>query len=256
MIERMQMSVSIRLKTIREHLDKTQKEMASLTGISYRTWQNYEDGVNPPGWDACEALVKLGFNANWLLTGKGGIKEMSPSKPFYKQVRDGEVPMAGDGESASYPLMEGFKGASTTNDLPEGFVQVPRYEVAASAGGGALIHSEQIVDHLAFRADWVKMALGVHVSSLALINVTGDSMEPTLSNGDLILIDTSIGSVDDSGVYVLRFDGKLKVKRLHSKADSVDILSDNPRYPTETLRGDLLQGLNVVGRVVWCGRRM
>lgn len=227
------MSVSERLKAIRDELGKTQKEMAVLTGISYRTWQNYEDGVNSPGWDACEALVKLGFNANWLLTGEG-------------EMRGG----------TSYAMPEILKNADNVSELGEGFVHVPRYKVSASAGGGALIHSEQIVDHLAFRADWVKMALGVPVSSLALINVTGDSMEPTLSNGDLILIDTTIGSVDDSGVYVLRFDGKLKVKRLHSKADSVDILSDNPRYPTETLRGDLLQGLNVVGRVVWCGRRM
>lgn len=69
------MSVSDRLKTMRELLGKTQKEMASLTGISYRTWQNYEDGVNSPGWDACEALVKLGFNANWLLTGEGEMMQ-------------------------------------------------------------------------------------------------------------------------------------------------------------------------------------
>ncbi len=208
--------------------------MAEQLKISFRSWQDYELGKSVPGGKVFEALAKLGFNANWLLTGEGAIQ---------KGVE-------------SYPLAEGDKTAEITGELGEGFVHVPRYKVAASAGGGALIHSEQIVDHLAFRADWVKMALGVPVSSLALINVTGDSMEPTLSNGDLILIDTSIGSVDDSGVYVLRFDGKLKVKRLHSKADSVDILSDNPRYPTETLRGDLLQGLNVVGRVVWCGRRM
>jgi phage repressor protein C with HTH and peptisase S24 domain len=251
------MSVSIRLKTIREYLGKTQKEMASLTGISYRTWQNYEDGVNPPGWDACEALVKLGFNANWLLTGEGGIKEMSPSKPFYKQVRDGEVPMAGDGESASYPLMEGFKGASTTNELPEGFVQVPRYEVAASAGGGSVIHSEQIVDHLSFRADWVHNALGVPVTSLALINVTGDSMEPTLSEGDLILIDMSYQGVKDNAVYVLQLNGALLVKRIQHKLDgSVIVKSDNAIYEPEQIGSEAVDSLNVIGRVVWCGRRM
>lgn len=235
------MSVSERLKAIRDKLGKTQKEMAVLTGISYRTWQNYEDGVNSPGWDACEALVKLGFNANWLLTGEGATLYSVPHHSH---------------DTSGYLISEELKSAGSTGELGEGFVHVPRYKVSASAGGGALIHSEQVVDHLAFRADWVKMALGVPVSSLALINVTGDSMEPTLSNGDLILIDISVVSVDDSGVYVLRFDGKLKVKRLHSKADSVDILSDNPRYPTETLRGDLLQELNVIGRVVWCGRRM
>lgn len=229
----MNKTLAERLKTIRELAGNDQKTMAEQLNISFRSWQDYELGKSVPGGKVFEALVKLGFNANWLLTGDG-------------EMRGG----------TSYAMPEILKNADNVSDLGEGFVHVPRYKVSASAGGGALIHSEQIVDHLAFRADWVKMALGVPVSSLALINVTGDSMEPTLSNGDLILIDTTIGSVDDSGVYVLRFDGKLKVKRLHSKADSVDILSDNPRYPTETLRGDLLQGLNVVGRVVWCGRRM
>lgn len=68
------MSVPDRVKKIRESLGKTQKDMAALIQISYRTWQNYEDGVNSPGWDACGALVKLGFNANWLLTGIGEMR--------------------------------------------------------------------------------------------------------------------------------------------------------------------------------------
>ena len=72
------MSASDRLKIIRETLGKTQKEMSALTGISYRTWQNYEDGVNNPGWDACEALVKLNFNANWIFTGEGEMWHKSP----------------------------------------------------------------------------------------------------------------------------------------------------------------------------------
>ncbi|HXE96783.1 MAG TPA: helix-turn-helix transcriptional regulator [Dongiaceae bacterium] len=159
-------------------------------------------------------------------------------------------------KKVTYPFADGVMTSDLGGELGEGFVHVPRYNVAASAGGGSTIHSEQIVDHLAFRADWVRNALGVPVSNLALINVTGDSMEPTLSNGDLILIDTGVSSVDDSGVYVLRFDEALKVKRLHSKVDSVDIISDNVRYPVETIKGDLVKTLNVVGRVVWCGRRM
>lgn len=252
------MSVSVRLKTIREVMGKTQKQMAEITGISYRTWQNYEDGVNSPGWDACEALVKLGFNANWLLTGEGAIKTMAHAKPFYKMVLDGEVSM-GDTPPGYVPAEEIKNGGNTEEPrvTEDGFVKIPRYRVDASAGHGAIISSEQIVDHLAFRADWVRHALGVQVSALALINVTGDSMEPTLSNGDLILIDTGVGSIDDSGIYVLQFDGKLKVKRIHSKVDgSVDLISDNARYPIETIQGELAQGLNVVGRVVWCGRRM
>jgi phage repressor protein C with HTH and peptisase S24 domain len=238
--------VAERIKIIRENMGKSQKDMAADLGISLPALQGYEAGKSFPGGKVIESLVKLGFNANWLLTGEGGIKEMASAKPFYKQILSGEVLIGED-----YTVRE------PADVLDDGFVKVPRYKVDASAGHGSVISSEQIVDHLAFRADWVRHALGVQVSALALINVTGDSMEPTLSNGDLILIDTSVGRVDDSGVYVLQFDGKLKVKRIHSKTDgTVDIISDNPRYPIELINNDLVQGLNVVGRVVWCGRRM
>lgn len=229
------MTVAERLKKIRGILKVNQKEMAALLGINNRTYENYEKAVNPPGWDACQALVKMGYNANWLLTGEGEIKL-------------GWV---------SYESPDGFKLAGATAEAGEGFVQVPRYEVKASAGGGAMIHSEQIVDHLAFRSDWVRNALGVAVSSLVLINVIGDSMEPTLSEGDLILINKSVDGIGDNAVYVLRYDGKLIVKRIQRMFDgSVIIKSDNSMYGPETIKGDLVNGLDVVGRVVWCGRRM
>lgn len=95
------MSVPERVKKIRETLGKTQKDMAAAIPISYRTWQNYEDGVNSPNWDVCEALVKLGFNANWLLTGEGEMK------------RPGAV----------YPLGEGLKNGDTTGERPAAFDQ-------------------------------------------------------------------------------------------------------------------------------------
>lgn len=68
------MTASERLKNVREALGKGQKEMAELLGINYRTYQNYEKSLNDPNWDTCEALVRLGFNANWLLTGEGEMK--------------------------------------------------------------------------------------------------------------------------------------------------------------------------------------
>lgn len=230
------MELSERLKIVRTSLGKEQKEVAELLGISYRSWQDYEQGKSVPGGKVFEALVKQGFNANWLLTGDGEMKR---------------------GAAAGYPLAEAYRHGDLAGELGEGFVHVPRYEVSASAGGGSVLHSEQIVDHLAFRADWVRNALGIPVSSLVLINVTGDSMEPTLSEGDLILINKDTDGVGDNAVYVLRYDGKLVVKRIQRMHDgSVIIKSDNSIYGPETIKGDLVNGLNVVGRVVWCGRRM
>jgi SOS-response transcriptional repressor LexA len=136
----------------------------------------------------------------------------------------------------------------------DGYVRVPRYEVKASAGGGAIIHSEQIVDHLFFKTEWVKNVLGIPRDFLALISVQGDSMEPTLSNGDLILVDIRTSKVEDGAIYVVQYDDALLVKRLQKKYDgSVVIRSDNPLYEPEILHGEDAINLKIVGRVVWAG---
>lgn len=63
-----------RLKIAREKLGKTQKEMAHIINVSLTAWQNYESGKQFPGGKVFEEFAKLGFNANWLLTGEGPMK--------------------------------------------------------------------------------------------------------------------------------------------------------------------------------------
>lgn len=60
-----------RLKQVRGDLRKTQKEMAIVVGCHERAWQKYEKGDNSPGSEILEALAKLGYNTNWILTGVG-----------------------------------------------------------------------------------------------------------------------------------------------------------------------------------------
>ncbi|MEW6314750.1 MAG: S24 family peptidase [Pseudomonadota bacterium] len=180
--------------------------------------------------------------------------------------------MRGDGEPGSEPSRDqrkGMKGVSgpgadvlahapyKADELHDEFIFVPHYNVKASAGHGSIIHSEQVVDHLAFREKWVRDALGVTQKDLALISVKGDSMEPTLSNGDQILIDMRKGRIEDDAVYVLQYNGVLLVKRIQRKLDgSVVVKSDNQYYEPETLDAKAAGALIVVGRVVWAGRRM
>lgn len=140
--------------------------------------------------------------------------------------------------------------------LPSEFIMVPRYDVRASAGGGAVIHSELIVDHLAFRLEWVSR-MGLNQQKLALIEVHGDSMEPALYNSDLILIDLRACELTVNGIYAIQHRGHLLVKRVQVKLDgTVIIKSDNPAYEPEVLGPDEADSLVVVGRVVWFGRQM
>lgn len=140
---------------------------------------------------------------------------------------------------------------------PDGFILVPRYNVTGSMGNGHVIHSEQVVDHLAFRAEWVRTELGASPNNLVLISAVGDSMEPTLRAYDLLLIDRSVLSVKQDSIYAFAVDGELRVKRIQRLFDgSLIIKSDNPGYAMETLTPAQSEMINIIGRVVWSGRRM
>lgn len=131
------------------------------------------------------------------------------------------------------------------------YIRVPRYEVAASAGGGALVQSEQIVDYLAFKQDWLRSQLGLSPTNVAVISVVGDSMEPYLYDGDLILIDTNVTRIENDAVYVLQTGDSLLVKRIQKKLDgTVIVKSDNERYEPDVFRGEAVAQLRVVGRLV------
>lgn len=136
------------------------------------------------------------------------------------------------------------------------YVYVPRYDIQASAGNGSVIHDEAVVDHLAFRSDWIRQSMGLDPSHLALIDVRGNSMSPTIDGGDLLLLDIRPGQAKSEGVYVINLNGSLLVKRLRIRLSGViEIVSDNPKYGSETISGEELERLVVVGRVVWHGRK-
>src|SRR3546814_19494885 len=97
------------------------------------------------------------------------------------------------------------------------------------------------------------MALG-NPRDLSVIRVTGDSMFPTLSDGDEILVDASdaAGRLRD-GLYVLRVDAAIMVKRraVNPAGPDFTVQSDNPAYPPST--GPDLNAVTVIGHVLWTG---
>ncbi len=81
-----------------------------------------------------------------------------------------------------------------------------------------------------------------------------DSMEPTLADGDEILVDRDRREVrGGGGIFVLRIDGAILVKRLRACVGGVEVASDNPGYATRVrARGDV----DVIGRVAWMSRAL
>lgn len=136
-------------------------------------------------------------------------------------------------------------------------VPVLRTAVRASAGPGALVEAESSRPYFGFDPAWLRLLTGSPASKLSVIRVEGDSMAPTLSAGDDILVDLA-DAADRlrDGIYVLRVDGALLVKRLaiHPVGRRVTVQSDNPAY--SDLPDCSLDEIECIGRVIWAGRRI
>lgn len=139
----------------------------------------------------------------------------------------------------------------------DGMIEVPVLDVDASAGFGAVASNETSYTRFGFDEKWLRRLTGAKSASLSIVSVLGDSMEPTLSDGDEVLVDASDhGSRLRDGIYVLRSDDALVVKRIAIKpgAKQITISSDNPAYPTWN---DVdREGVEVIGRVIWFGRAL
>lgn len=201
-------------------------ELARLTDIPRRTLESYLSGASEPKAarlaDICKAV---GVDANWLLTGEGAMRP---------------------GEAGGVPPAS----------LDDEFALVTVYDVRASAGLGAAIEEENPVSSIAFRRDWLSQE-GLATSGLAAVTADGDSMEPTVKDGSLLLVDTAQSDLAGNRIYVLRMDGHLYAKRLQRLTDgSIRVSSDNPAYADEVVDKDEVSKLDIIGRVVWAGRRM
>lgn len=239
-------TISSRLKEERERLGMTQPAFAEAAGAGKRTLIEWEKGTTSPSVVQLSALSSIGVDVYYVLSGTHNLF-LDPQLPKKENLS----------RNKHLPSNDQCKVSESLSTAPDGFILVPHYEVQASAGHGSLVHSEQIVDYLAFKADWVRNTLGVTQKDLALISVKGDSMEPVLSNEDLILVDMRKNRVEDNAIYVLQLNDALLVKRIQHKLDgSLHVMSDNPRYQAEIVSSDRAADLNVLGRVVWSGRRM
>src|SRR5437868_8100648 len=141
--------------------------------------------------------------------------------------------------------------------VPSGLLSVVRHPVFASAGPGALITEELGKPCFAFDERWLKALTPSAPEKLSIVRVEGDSMSPTLNAGDDILVD--LGDAAErlrDGIYVLRIDDALVVKRLalNPVGGRVTIQSDNPAYPDWPDCG--LDEINCIGRVIWAGRKI
>jgi len=137
-----------------------------------------------------------------------------------------------------------------------GTIPIPAYDIRAAGGAGAFSDEGNEPPHyLYFREQWLRK-IGGRPDHLVVLEVSGDSMWETLHDGDNALVDRSQVNPRREGLYVIRIDDVLQVKRIsmHPVTRLLTIKSDNPAYPSYSdVNPD---DIAVVGRVVWIGRSL
>jgi len=133
-------------------------------------------------------------------------------------------------------------------------VAVPRIDAEAHAGAGGLVEDdrnggEERIDPR------VVARLGVSPATLTMITAHGDSMEPLIHDGDALFVDMADRRLSSRpGIFVLRLDGALLVKRVSRIGLEVQVTSDNPDTPAiAPVRADRVA---VIGRVVRLARSL
>lgn len=249
-------SMGDRLREARENSGfNSAAKAAEALGVSASTYRAHENGQNEYGPE--EALVyarKFGVSAAELLT---GIRDGKPRLIHSYDPDDAEKPHAD--ERMSIGSETGFSGA------PEG--SSPQIDVTAGMGaGGFAIANEGVPGKqgMTFSAESVKdywklppailVTLGLAAQDIAIFPVQGDSMQPTLDEGDVVFIDTRHRRPSPDGLYAIIDEiGGMAIKRLEITSDPgaeetlVSVMSDNPRHKTKVWKADELY---VVGRVL------
>ncbi len=186
------------------------KDVADMLGVSQMNFATMKKRNKIPFNELLDFCAKRSIAINWLLYGQAPESLIEPTNRFY----------------------------------------AVRYfsEVNASAGGGAE-NLDEVYEPLMLEANFVSLLGGEQeLRYIEAINVTGDSMEPLFSYGDIVFINRSRCDIGRGGVFTINTEHGLFIKRIQKRIDGkIDIISDNKDYPIQSANPHEIE---VIGRVV------
>ena len=206
-----------RIKALRKALKLSQTEFAQKLGMTMQGIQKWEYGTVEIKLSSLN-LISETFNVNpdWLLNGTG----------------------------------EMFLNNANNKQEQSDIISIPYYpEVSAATGSGALVYDENTVKNIKISSAIINIKTG---DKVCFINATGNSMQPVIDDRDLLLVDLSNKDFIDEGIYVVRLENTLLVKRLQKIPNGIVLISDNPQYAPITLNSENfnVNDAAIIGKVI------
>lgn len=173
------------------------------------------------------------------------ILGFSNEQSFYSRVkRDSDF---SDEEIAKIEAFYAIDLTGGTNNC----VELDYIHIQPSCGRGTVVMDEAEVTPVRIGKEIIKDIWKAEVNNLKLFKASGDSMEPVIEDGNILLIDTSRTDFNNGGIFLLTINNDWFIKRLRLRVTGeLDIISDNSKYPVETLKPNSSIEISVKGRVI------
>ena len=207
-----------RIKQITEGM--SDRNFAQSAGLNPSTFRSVKTGSSPTLETLLSICRAANVNVGWLATGEG-------------------------------PMRPGEQGTQKSAE----YVGIPRYDAALSAGDGRWNEdSATVLDHIPFTQEFMRKRLGrSSAEGLLILSARGDSMEPQISDGDLVMVDQAKNELIE-GIFAIILNGMARVKRLRQLANGdIVLISLNKEYDDEILQKGDMHDFQIIGKVVWCG---
>lgn len=207
---------------------KNDAALAKQFGVKPNTVTNWRTRNSIPYDYIVSLCEEEGWSLNWLLTGQTATKQIGIENKSQKKDLGGRE-----------------------HEAENGYTYIPQVSGKISAGKG-FAPENSIEMKVAFRKEWI--ARKGNAKNMVLVKVSGDSMEPTLLNGDLVLVDRGRNYLEpQGGVYAIALDDVIMIKRIQPIGDRVKIISDNKMYEPFEVTVDQVK---INGKVIWFAREL
>lgn len=237
-----------RFKEARNKRGLTQAQLADIAGVTQNTIHKIEKGETQKPRDILQLAFAMNVDPVWLQTGGevldgNAIGNISSTNSAITAIQGSVV-----SGSKIHTTPDNREHTLTTDDD----IILDVLNVSASAGYGSINgDTVEIISQLRFApAQFYQYYAGINPNNVRVINVKGDSMQPTFNNGDLLFVDITIAQFDGDGIYVFTFGDVVYVKRLQRTGYMYKVISDNKDiYDPWVINTDELDQLIIHGKV-------
>ncbi|WP_459899801.1 XRE family transcriptional regulator [Campylobacter concisus] len=241
------MDLAQKIKFLRSENGWIQEDLANKSGVSIQSIKRYE--TNMGGNITTSNLEKIAkaFNVQTSYFLKDNNSSLEVRKSDENLVRKSFV--SPENLSISPTNLK-----NSQKDIKT--ISIPYFEDTYASAGGGMINYDEAPVIMDFDENFLRMFLHISgsIKGIHIINARGDSMEPTITNGELLFINPmqNENGIISGCIYIINYDGDLYVKRIEKNptTKAITLFSDNKKYEPIVIQKQDLECCHIMGRVV------